>query len=236
MNQSRTVLLGLFFLVALGVLGYYTFVQSDLNLFGKKAELDVYFAQTNGLREGDSVLVAGMRWGKVKSLVYDPSVPNDRRIKVVASLKEDIVLRKGFSIKIEDATLLGGKNLSIDPGPAEGTYVDPRAGLTGEVGRNPISALGDLVTESQKGVTRIIEDLSALASGVREGKGPFGHLFTDEAMANDLAETLHGAARTLANLDRVTNDLAARCLILLALVMTGGALTLASRKSGAAVG
>src|SRR5258708_28098627 len=54
--------------ISLGVLGYYTFVQSDLNLFGKKAELDVYFAQTNGLREGDSVLVAGMRWGKVKSL------------------------------------------------------------------------------------------------------------------------------------------------------------------------
>lgn len=209
MNQSRTALLGLFFLAALGVLGYYTLFQSGLNLFGKKTDLLVYFSQTNGLREGDSVLVAGMRWGKVKELTYDPSAPNDRRIKVVATLKEDIVLREGFTIKIEDATLLGGKNLSIDPGPAGGAYVDPKRGLSGEVGKNPIASLGDLVAESQKGVSSIIQDVSAITSGVREGKGPFGHLFTDDKMAQDLADTMHSAARTLANLDRVTSDLAA---------------------------
>lgn len=209
MNQSRTVLLGLFFLTALGVLGYYTLFQSGLNIFGKKAELVVYFAQTNGLREGDSVHVAGMRWGKVKSLDYDSSAPNERRIKVVATLKEAIVLREGFTIEIEDATLLGGKNLSIDPGPPGGAYVDPSKGLPGRVGRNPIAALGDLVAESQKGVSSIIQDVSAITSGVREGKGPFGHLFTDDKMAQDLADTMHSAARTLANLDRVTSDLAA---------------------------
>jgi phospholipid/cholesterol/gamma-HCH transport system substrate-binding protein len=174
MSMQRTSILGLFFLVVLGVLAYYTLFLTDFTLFGKPYELTVRFSDTNGLRQGDSVLVAGMRWGKVKSLTYDPGAPNDRRITVVANLTEDLVLREGFTIKIEDATLLGGKNLSIDPGPAGGTYVPKDRMLFGQVGKNPLASLGDLVTESQRGVTKIIEDLSAITSGVREGKGTVG--------------------------------------------------------------
>jgi phospholipid/cholesterol/gamma-HCH transport system substrate-binding protein len=208
MKSDRTVLLGFFFLVAIGILAYYTLALTDFTLFGKKPELVVHFSQTNGLREGDSVLVAGMRWGKVKALEYDPSAPNDRRIRVIVTLKEDIVLRQGFTIRIEDATLLGGKNLSIDPGPADGKYIDRKQMLFGEVGKNPLASLGDLVAESQRGVTKIIEDLSAITSGVREGKGPLGHVVSDEKLAQDLVETFREAARTLSNLDRVTSDLA----------------------------
>jgi len=209
MSIQRTTLLGLFFLVALGVLAYYTLFLTDFTLFGKQSDLTVRFSETNGLRQGDSVLVAGMRWGKVKSLDYDPSAPNDRRITVVASLKEELVLREGFTIKIEDATLLGGKNLAIDPGPADGAYIPRETMLFGEVGRNPLAALGDLVAESQRGVTRIIEDLSTITTGIREGKGTVGKLVSDPVMAEDLAETLRGAAKSLSNLERITADLAA---------------------------
>ena len=209
MSMQRTTLVGLFFLLALGVLAYYTLFLTDFTLFGKQSELTVRFSETNGLRQGDSVLVAGMRWGKVKSLTYDPSAPNDRRITVVANLTEDLVLREGFEIRIEDATLLGGKNLSIDPGPAGGEYVPPDTMLFGEVGRNPLASLGDLVAESQRGVTKIIEDLSAITSGIREGKGTVGRLMSDPAMADDLAEALNGAAKSLRNLERLSGDLVA---------------------------
>lgn len=210
MSIQRATLLGLFFLATLGVLGYYTLFKSDFTLFGKQTELTVKFSETNGLRQGDSVLVAGMRWGKVKSLEYDPGATNDRRITVVANLNEELVLREGFTIKIEDATLLGGKNLAIDPGPADGKWVDPEETmLFGEVGRNPLAALGDLVAESQRGITKIIEDLSTITTGIREGKGTIGKLVSDPVLAEDLAETLRGAAKSLSNLERITADLAA---------------------------
>lgn len=210
MSMQRTSLLGLFFLVALGVLGYYTLFLTDFTLFGKKSELTVQFTDSNGLRQGDSVLVAGVRWGKVKSIKYDASASNDRRITVVANLTEDLVLREGFTIKIEDATLLGGKNLAIDPGPATGAWVNKEERmLFGEVGKNPLASLGDLVAESQRGVTKIIEDLSAITSGIREGKGTVGRLVSDPALAEDLAEALNGAAKSLKNLERITGDLAA---------------------------
>ena len=208
MTNQRTLLLGLFVLVALGTLAYFTLFLTDFNLFKKQSELRVRFSQTNGLREGDSVLVAGMRWGKIKKLEFDPTAPNNRRITVLATLKEEIYLRRGFKIKIEDATLLGGKNLSIDPGPADGDLVPKEEELFGEVGLNPLASLGDLVAESQRGVANILEDLSSITQSVREGRGPLGKIVTDEKLATDLAETMQGAAKTLANLERITRDLA----------------------------
>ena len=209
MSMQRTSLVGLFFLVALGVLAYYTLFLTDFTLFRRPTQRTIHFSETNGLRQGDSVLVAGMRWGKVKSLEYLPDQPNDRRIRVVVSLDEEIVLRDGFTIRIEDATLLGGKNLAIDPGPADGAWVPPETLLFGEVGRNPLASLGDLVAESQRGVTKIIEDLAEITANVREGKGTLGRIVSDPALADDLAEALQGAAKSLKNLERITGDLAA---------------------------
>jgi phospholipid/cholesterol/gamma-HCH transport system substrate-binding protein len=211
MNKSRTVLLGLFFLAALGILGYYTLFQAELDFFKKPNLLSIYFAQANGLRKGDSVMVDGVRWGKVKDLTYDSEATDPkRRVRVDTSLTERIHLRRGFKIKIEDATLLGGKNLSIDPGPVDGEYVDPnKETLFGEIGKNPLASLGDLVTESQRGVQKIIEDLSAITGDVRGGKGPLGRIIGDEKMADDLAQTLKSAASTLQSLDKVAKDLAA---------------------------
>ena len=209
MTSNRTLYVGLFFLVTLGILGYYTLFQTDFTLFRERVEKTIYFSEANGLRQGDSVLVAGVRWGKVKRLEYDPSAQNDRRIKVVVDLTEDVVLREGFQVRIEDATLLGGKNISIDPGPADGAYVPPDVVLHGDVGRNPLASLGDLVAESQRGVTKIIEDLSAITGGVRDGKGALGKIVGDPALAEDLAEAMQGAAKSLRNLERITGDLAA---------------------------
>src|SRR6187401_1196401 len=144
MQTTRPVLIGLFFLLTLSVLGYYTLFLTDFSLFRKRAELVVHFSETNGLREGDSVLVAGLRWGRVSHMSFDPTAPRDRRITVMAKLNEELVLREGFVIQIEDATLLGGRILSIDPGPADAPPIDLlRTVLFGTVAPNPLDALGD---------------------------------------------------------------------------------------------
>src|SRR5436190_14710055 len=145
MNSKRSLLLGLFFLVTLCVLGYYTLFLTDFSLFKKHPELVVHFTKTNGLREGDAVLVAGMRWGRVKRMVYDPRAPMDRRVTVTASLDDPLTLRDGFKIEIEDATLLGGRNLTIDPGPADAPPIPVDRVLFGGVSPNPLDALGELV-------------------------------------------------------------------------------------------
>lgn len=208
MSTPRKLLLGLFFLVTVSVLGFYTLFLTDFTLFHTPAEMSVRFAETHGLREGDSVLVAGMRWGKVKRLTYDKAAPNERRITVDVVLNEPLELREGFAIQIEEATLLGGRFVTIDPGPPSGAPVPEGRMLFGTVARNPLETLGSLVSESQKGLSQIIEDLAQITAGVREGKGPAGRLFADQAMADGMADGVRSAAKTLANLEQMSDDLA----------------------------
>jgi phospholipid/cholesterol/gamma-HCH transport system substrate-binding protein len=209
MSSNRSLILGLFFLISLSVLAYYTLFLTDFTLFREQPELRVHFSQTNGLREGDAVLVAGMRWGRVKKLTFDPTAPIDRRIVVLASLNEPLPLREGFVIKIEDATLLGGRNLSVDPGPAEGTPVPADRELFGQVAANPIAALGKLVDSSEKGVADIVENIRVVTADLRAGKGVLGRLMKDETMAQDLADSLSAATKSLGYIEDIARDLRA---------------------------
>lgn len=209
MSGNRSVILGLFFLVTLAILGYYTLFLTDFTLFKDRPEMTVHFAETNGLREGDGVQVAGMRWGRIKKMTFDPTAPVATRVTVVASLDSKLVLRENFKIQIKDATLLGGRNLSIDPGPPEGAVIPEGTQLQGSVQSNPIEGLGKLVDASSAGVEAAIEDLRVIAHDLREGKGPLGRMLRDQGMADDLATTIASASRTLSTLETVTKDLAA---------------------------
>lgn len=209
MSNSRNFLVGLFFLIALLVLGYYTLFLTDASWFKQTYELQVHFENLNGLREGDAVQVAGMRWGRVKDLSFDPEAPTqDKRITVIAELEKPLVLREGFKIEIEDATLLGGRLLAVDPGPASGAAIPSGRALQGSVAPNPLDALGALVSESQRGVKEIVENLAEIAKRAKDGKGTFARLLNDEKTADDLASTLHSASTAMQSVDRVMKDLA----------------------------
>ena len=83
MNSQRQFALGLLFLVALVVLGYYTLFLTDMQLFKERFDKSVFFPAAGGLRKGDAVQVAGLRSGKVMGLSLDPNAPDDRRVTVI---------------------------------------------------------------------------------------------------------------------------------------------------------
>jgi len=208
-SNTRTFVLGAVFLAALGILGYYTLFLTNISWFKKTWDLQVHFEDLNGLREGDSVLVAGMRWGRIKSMEFDPEAPIDKRITVICTLEKPLPLREGATIQIVDATLLGGRNLEIDPGPANAPLRRKDEALFGTVAPNPLDALGKLVTESQRGVKDIVDNFAEMAKQGSSGKGTVGRLLNDEVMAEDLAQALKRASASLASLERISADLAA---------------------------
>lgn len=207
MSMNRSTILGLFFLVTLSVLAYYTLFLTDFTLFKKQAQLRVQFAEANGLREGDAVLVAGMRWGRVKKMTFDPTAPVDKRVTVLAVLNDPLPLHEGFKIRIKDATLLGGRNLSIDPGPAEGKHVAADQVLPGEVSANPIDELSKIIDTSGPAVQETIENIRAVSADLRSGKGLIGRLTQDPALADDFASSLTSVSKTASNLEEITSDL-----------------------------
>jgi phospholipid/cholesterol/gamma-HCH transport system substrate-binding protein len=206
MSNRRQLTLGAFFVVVLGVLSYYTLFLTDVPWFKEAHELVVHFDAAGGLRPGDSVLVAGIRQGRVTTLAYDPQAVLQRRVTVTLTLDQDIELREGFRIEIEDSTLLGGKQVAIDPGPPEGAEVPGDETLFGRVTGSPLAQLGELVSDNRAAFTAMLEDLQAVASDLREGQGLFGRLASDAELADEVASGLRRFASFSDNAAAITDD------------------------------
>lgn len=206
MSSQRTVLLGLFLLATLGILGYYTLFLTEFTPFKDRPELRAYFSETNGLREGDPVLVAGMRWGRVKKMTFDPSAPEEKRIVLTASLNEPLALREGATIEIRDATLLGGKNVWIDPGPAGAAPIPKDAELFGAVSGGLLDRVTGLVSDSEESIGRILSNVEQITVDLKEGKGVLGRLITDQALADQIETAVRSATKTLEDAQAITAD------------------------------
>ncbi len=206
MTTKRTILLGLFFLGTLGILGYYTLFLTEFSPFKDKPELRVYFSETNGLREGDSVLVAGMRWGRVKRMTFDPRAPNERRIVLTVALNDPLALRKSATIEIRDATVLGGKHVWIDPGPSSDEPMPANAELFGKVSGGLLDRVNELVENSEEGIGRILADVEEVTQALKSGQGVLGRLIVNQELADEMELTLKAARRTLEDAMAITAD------------------------------
>lgn len=174
MTDSRQLWLGLLILVSLGTLGAYTLFGSDLNLFGDKLFIEVEFPEADGIRKGDPVMLAGVRVGRVTDVEFRPDAPDSQRILAKLRIDEPIALREGYRIRIESATMLGGRLLAIEPGPFGAPALEVADGtlLTGEVAADPFEALGkigEVIGAEGASIQRIIGDLEAIVADLREG-------------------------------------------------------------------
>ena len=208
MNKPNHFLLGLFCILVMGLLGFFTIGKSDFTLFGEVQQLVVQFPEADGLREGDSVLIAGVRWGKVTTITYDPAETDlKRRITVTLALDEPVEIREGHLIEIRDATLLGGKRLSIDPGPADAPVLPTTTIFQGDVQLNVVEAAGELITNNSENITEAIEGIKEVVRGVQDGKGVAGKIFSDEEFSAEVERAVEGFSETGENLATLTNDL-----------------------------
>ena len=209
MANQRQLALGAFFVIVLTLLGIYTLFLTDFSLFKERHSLVVHFPQANGLRQGDTVLVAGIRAGRVQALAYDPAAPFERRVTVTLSMDTQVALRTGYDISIADATVLGGKQLVIDPGPAGGASVALDVPLPGRVRGSALDGLGKLVDENGAKLSTIVEDLQVLVADAKAGKGTVGRLMRDDALADELTAGVSSARKSFDNIQAFTDDVRA---------------------------
>ncbi len=211
MNGTRQLLLGIFFLVAFGILGVYTLYLYELSWFGDRTVWQVEFPEANGLRVGDGVRASGMRIGRVTRMTFDPGAPLAKRINVTVSLETPVVLHEGYAIRIEETTLLGGRNIDIDTGPpgAPVLPVGPDDVLVGTLESPPLDALADLVVENREALHSILENADAIVAGVRAGNGPMGMLVTDEEVKGRLGSGIGDFATFMGDAKSISADIRA---------------------------
>lgn len=208
MSVNRHLLLGLFFTTIVATLGYFTLFKTDFPLLGEKKSMTVFFNNTSGLRQGDSVLVAGMRWGQIDELSYHPERPLERRISVRLTFNNAVTLYKDHKISIEDATVLGGKHLAIEPGLRESGPVPEDFIFYGDVGQSALDALGELVDENRESLRNILSGLDRLVGDLQGGEGVLGMLLYDRQLADNLTKAVTSITATFENADYLTGELA----------------------------
>jgi phospholipid/cholesterol/gamma-HCH transport system substrate-binding protein len=209
MNSTRQLLLGGFFVVVFALLGVYTLFLTDFSLFREQNELVVHFSEAGGLRSGDSVLVAGIREGRVRTLAYDPEAPTERRVTVTLLMDTAVALRTGYDIAIEEATVLGGKQVSIDPGPFDGAVVATDGPLPGRVKGGALDGLGKLVDQNSAKFSQIVDDLSVTVADLRAGKGTIGRLMRDDELANEVSAAVTSVKSSFEKIDAFAADIRA---------------------------
>lgn len=209
MTSQRYLYLGLFFVVVFGVLGWFTLFKSNFSLFKDHTRLSVYFDGAGGLRPGDSVLVAGMRWGKVQALTLDTTAERDRRVIVELDLEQPLVLYRDSKIEIEDATVLGGKTLSIEPGRASSGQIPPDEPLFGAVALNVMDSLADVIRENRDSLASTLRNLEKVVGDLQKGDGTISRLIYDQDLAGNLSKSIESISATFENARELTDALTA---------------------------
>lgn len=193
-NTRRDFLLGAVFFGALALLLYYTIVLTGFSL-QEKIYREAWFPNAAGLKEGDSVLVAGRQTGTVRAVSYHDGRAEDRRIQVRMEFEEPVTLHPGYSIRISEFTVLGGRVVEIDPGPPGAGPLPTEAELIGTVGSSAIAELGELLENNRSKIDEIIENLRVTSGDLRDGRGPLGALIHDEELRTELENFIDAAGR-----------------------------------------
>ncbi len=197
MKLSREHVVGLFFFGLLALLGFFTMYLSDIHLGGGEY-LVVQFPHVKGLKRGDNVNVLGLKSGKVKSIELGGDLGG---VQVTLWLKEKLHLTEDSDIRVNDSSLLGGKQVDIDPGTPDKPEKDKSRPIQGISTVELAKALPELVDENRAALRETMNNLREITAQVQRGQGPLGTFVKNERMAENLS-------RIVENLDRISSDLA----------------------------
>ena len=207
MTPRRHLVLGLFFLAVIGVLGYYTLFKTDVSFFGEKSRVEAYTDNAGGLRKGAPVLYAGVRWGQVEEVVPDMDRPRAERVRILLTLDQPIRLFEDHTAVIESASVLGGVQLSLDPGTTGLPEVDMTRPLM--VNRTPdvLAAAGALIEENREPIRRAITGIEELVADLRGGDAVLSRLINDEALGQEFANAVSSISGTFTNAEALTDEI-----------------------------
>ena len=106
-------IVGVFMIVVLLLLGYFTIVISGVDVLTRRdrVPIRVAFDGVGGLKERDNVMYRGTKVGAIDCVEVTPS-----NLVVHAEIDAHVVLRAGCEITVRNLSMLGGYYLSLEEG------------------------------------------------------------------------------------------------------------------------
>jgi len=193
---TMEITVGAFIFMVLLALAIFTIVISQQNLFKKTWEYKVEFEDVSGLKSGDNIFSRGLLVGRVKDLQFRDDGPG---VNVVMNLEKNVTLREGSSFEIIEASLLGGKRLVINEGPAGMPLLDKeqlgslKGQPTGDVMREALEIVRYIKAQIEE--SHLIENLDIVsfelvetARAINQGTGTVSRLIHDPALFDEVTK------------------------------------------------
>ena len=109
------IAVGLFILAGVASLSYMSISLGKVQFFGGSGyDVQAVFSNSGGLKEGASVVIAGVEVGRVKSVVLD-----DYQALIILNLEKELELQEDSIASIKTRGLIGEKYIEITPGGAD---------------------------------------------------------------------------------------------------------------------
>jgi phospholipid/cholesterol/gamma-HCH transport system substrate-binding protein len=141
---------GLFFLVGLLLVLVAIEATVGMGLLTKGYHLYVDYPSVEGLRSGDTVLVAGVRLGKVDKIALQPT-----GVRVQVRLEQRALVHRDSVATLDYQALSGNRFISISLGSANAPVAKEGDTIEGKVPPGITQMIGEL-----KGVASSVEDLA----------------------------------------------------------------------------
>jgi phospholipid/cholesterol/gamma-HCH transport system substrate-binding protein len=214
-NRMQTIRIGLFFILGLALL-WVTF--ESLNggrVFKQKGyTLTARFDNLKGLRDGDDVLMAGVRIGAVAQTRLA-----GRQAEAVLRIEPTIAIASDAVAMVAQSSLLGANHLEVAVGSPDVPRLEPgsvlktrdtvdmneviaKLGSLGdrlekvvtEIGQNLgggeggslFTKIDRLVTDNGPKLTETVSNLQEITTKIRTGEGTLGHLVNDSKLHDEL--------------------------------------------------
>jgi phospholipid/cholesterol/gamma-HCH transport system substrate-binding protein len=220
---------GLFFLIAISMLIYYTALLKGKELFAPKPNvIKARFERVGTLGVNDKVCVIGMQMGKVKSLAL---ADNYKEVVVVMNLSKDVPLYKDYSIAIRHSSIFGGSYINIIPGGKESMeLVDKKQILNGEPPVDILNEASDLMASLKEDEQKLREvlidgkllenigdaangfkdgakEFSEIMKGLKKGDGTLAKLINDPSMYNDAKKMFESVNNASEKINKALDDI-----------------------------
>ncbi|WKZ20479.1 MAG: MlaD family protein [Candidatus Jettenia sp. CY-1] len=219
---------GIFFIIGMAILALLTFRLETFRKWGNYYDLIAYFKEARGLEAQNDVTLAGTKVGHVKSVTVEGDM-----IKVVISIQEDIVVRKGSEASIISDFLLGKSHVNItlasvsNPAYNAGEIIKTieSPSLTDMLAKvdsalasvQNISAsfegtkeVFDSFKVAGKSLDKLLDSTLNITEKINSGQGTLGKLIVDTTLSNKIESAVDTTQRVLANNEQTINNTLSR--------------------------
>ncbi len=178
-ERLQEFLVGLFFILALCILGVFTIIIKQDVWFADVYKRQIDFESIGGVAVGDKVMLRGLEVGRVTKL--EP-VDSASRIRMTVSLAHDLQFYEGYKVEIRTLSALGGKYVYIELGKPSDPPVPAGQTLNG----TPPLDLLDEATKVTADLKKAVNEVMAIVSQVKDEDSTVHRLLYQSDMYDEI--------------------------------------------------